>query len=553
MEKNLEIFIAMPRLFLGDPTKTVEEFSVLLKEANLPEDATLIYPADAILGDIGHLRLSPDLQEARDKAERDLSMVLPSKGGLSLFPHLEDEACLAYRDGVLLEEIPIKPISGLPAIAIAYGEKKEHSLIVAFNRTPDFLGKEELYMSRIDFPCLVVGNDGGESSGGGSFSGKIYSNIPSVPVGGRRIFAYNIPHKTESGLPSVSSPYVEFEKADIPPALPFLPHGGSYENIVLKDVEEAFSILASSLSRRLERIGTDKVVLGLSGGLDSTLTLFVALEALKNGSPAMEEGCRDLKQHIFLYSLPCFGTSKTTLRNVGLLSKATGIPVKEISIKESVLRHFQDIEHDPSITNSAFENAQARERTQVLMDIANDVGALMIGTGDMSELALGWTTFGGDHLSMYDTNAGATKTMVRYLCLGYAKMHPEFEEAVRSIIGTPVSPELLPTDKEGAIAQKTEEALGPYEVMDYFLYGFLSDVPLASIFEKACRTFADQYDAKALKRWLGVFVRRFVNQSFKRNCLCDGPQLVPFFLGGSGYRFPSDVDPSFLLRLVEAL
>lgn len=553
MGKNFVVYVAMPRLHLGEPQKTAEEFSALLKEVCFPDGSTLIYPADAILGDIGHLGLNPDFQEAGERAERALSLAMPCKDGLSIFPHLEDGVAIVYQNGKRVGETSIQGEAGMPAMIVNFGEKNEQALLVAFDQEPDYLGKEEVFLSRAELPFVVIGKDAGESSGKGSYSGQIYSNIPSVPMGSRRIRSVRITDHWKEDSSDVASPYSDFESEETPTALPFIPHGGTYKNIVLKDVADAFSILSDSLAKRLERIGSDKVVLGLSGGLDSALTLFVALEAFRKKKLSMGLGNGDLKDHVLLYSLPCFGTSRTTLGNISLLSKASGIPVNEISIKASVLQHFKDIGHDPSITNSAFENAQARERTQVLMDIANDIGALMVGTGDMSELALGWTTFGGDHLSMYDTNAGVPKTMVRYLCLGYAKLHPEFEEAVRSIIGTPVSPELLPTDKEGSIAQKTEESLGPYEVMDYFLYGFLSCVPIATIYEKACKTFANAYDSKELKRWLKLFIGRFVNQSFKRNCLCDGPKLVRFFLGGSGYRFPSDMNASFLLKVVEAL
>ena len=554
MQNHGTVYVAMPSLHLGEPLKTAEEFSAILKKCRFEDEDILIYPADAVLGDIGSLQYNQDLQDARNKAESLLSLAMPCNGGLSIFPHLEEGEWLGYRNGMLVSENPIQEVMGMPAIILTYGEKgDEQSIEVFFNQEPDYLCKKGHLLSRLGSLCIVVCNDSGESSGKGSYSGQVFSNLPSVSWGTRRIHSFIIAeHQSEEFSPTYF-PYTDFEREETPSVLPFIPNGGAYENIILKDVEDAFSILSNALARRLERIGSDKVVIGLSGGLDSTLALLVAIEAFKNAQLSNGLGNEDLKDHIFLYSLPCFGTSKTTLGNINLLSEASGIPVKEISIKESVLQHFKDIGHDPSITNSAFENAQARERTQVLMDLANDIGGLMVGTGDMSELALGWTTFGGDHLSMYDTNAGVPKTMVRYLCLGYAKLHPEFEKAVQSIIGTPVSPELLPTDKEGSIAQKTEEALGPYEVMDYFLYGFLSSAPIRMIYEKACKTFANQYDSEQLKRWFSLFIRRFVNQSFKRNCLCDGPVLLPFFLGGSGYRFPGDMDPSYLLRVVEAL
>jgi NAD+ synthase (glutamine-hydrolysing) len=242
--------------------------------------------------------------------------------------------------------------------------------------------------------------------------------------------------------------------------------------------------------------------------------------------------------------MPAFGTTDRTWRNAVAMSESFGCSLQEINIRESVLQHFKDIGHDPSVTDVTYENAQARERTQILMDLANELNGLVIGTGDLSELALGWCTYNGDQMSMYSVNAGIPKTLVRYL-VRYAAENL-YGEPLRSILldvcDTPVSPELLPTDENGEIAQKTEDKVGPYELHDFFIYYFLRyGFTREKIRYMAIQAFEDKYDEETIDKWLNTFMRRFCTQQFKRTAMPDGPKVVAVSLSPRGdWRMPSD-------------
>ena len=255
--------------------------------------------------------------------------------------------------------------------------------------------------------------------------------------------------------------------------------------------------------------------------------------------------------------MPCFGTTDRTYNNAVNFANSLGVTLKEVNIKAAVNQHFADIEHDPNVYDVTYENSQARERTQILMDVANKSGGLVIGTGDMSELALGWATYNGDHMSMYGVNASVPKTLVRHLVKWAAAT--EQDAATRAtlldIIDTPVSPELLPADKEGKIAQKTEDLVGPYELHDFFLYNFLrAGYGPAKILLLAEQAFDGSYDRAAILRWLTVFVRRFFTQQFKRSAMPDGPKVGSVTLSPRGdWRMPSDASAAAWLREVEEL
>ena len=255
--------------------------------------------------------------------------------------------------------------------------------------------------------------------------------------------------------------------------------------------------------------------------------------------------------------MPGFGTTDRTHTNALRLMESLGVGIREISIREACAVHFRDIGMDDADRSVAYENAQARERTQILMDLANRTGALVIGTGDLSELALGWATYNGDHMSMYGVNCGVPKTLVRHL-VRWGAAHPDYVVArgwLLDIVDTPISPELLPADEKGEIVQKTEDLVGPYELHDFFLYHFVRfGCRPAKLHFMACRAFAGKYDAKTVKKWLTVFLRRFFSQQFKRSALPDGPKVGSVSLSPRGdWRMPSDASPAMWIREAESL
>ena len=299
--------------------------------------------------------------------------------------------------------------------------------------------------------------------------------------------------------------------------------------------EEIFSIQVGGLAKRWKHTHAKTVVVGISGGLDSTLALLVCVKtADKLGF--------DRKQIIGI-TMPGFGTTDRTYSNAVNLMKSLGITMLEISIKDACIQHFKDINHDPKQHDVTYENTQARERTQILMDIANKHNGLVIGTGDLSESALGWATYNGDHMSMYAVNSGVPKTLVRYLVDWAAhKLDTHSEEILRDVLDTPVSPELLPADENGDIAQKTENIVGPYELHDFFLYYMVRfGFSPAKIFFLAKNAFADTYTDEVIEKWLKTFLRRFFAQQFKRSCIPDGPKVGSINLSPRGdWRMPSD-------------
>ena len=299
--------------------------------------------------------------------------------------------------------------------------------------------------------------------------------------------------------------------------------------------EEIFSIQVGGLAKRWKHTHAKTVVVGISGGLDSTLALLVCVKtADKLGF--------DRKQIIGI-TMPGFGTTDRTYSNAVNLMKSLGITMLEISIKDACIQHFKDINHDPKQHDVTYENTQARERTQILMDIANKHNGLVIGTGDLSESALGWATYNGDHMSMYAVNSGVPKTLVRYLVDWAAhKLDTHSEEILRDVLDTPVSPELLPADENGDIAQKTENIVGPYELHDFFLYYMVRfGFSPAKILFLAKNAFVDTYTEEVIEKWLKTFLRRFFAQQFKRSCIPDGPKVGSINLSPRGdWRMPSD-------------
>lgn len=293
------------------------------------------------------------------------------------------------------------------------------------------------------------------------------------------------------------------------------------------------------LKKRLEHTNCKHAVVGISGGLDSTLAVLVTARAFD---------LLDIpRENLICVTMPCFGTTDRTYQNAVSLIKELGATLKEVRIEKAVRQHFADIGHDENNHDVTYENSQARERTQILMDMANQYNGMVIGTGDMSELALGWATYNGDHMSMYAVNCSVPKTLVRYLVLYYAETtdNKKLSEVLMDVLDTPVSPELLPP-VDGVISQKTEDLVGPYELHDFFLYYMLRfGFPKAKLYRMAKLTFDGVYDDETIKKWLDKFYWRFFSQQFKRSCLPDGPKVGSVAVSPRGdLRMPSDASPT---------
>ena len=320
---------------------------------------------------------------------------------------------------------------------------------------------------------------------------------------------------------------------------PFIPEEDKME----ESCEEILNIQISGLAKRLYHLNATKAVVGISGGLDSTLALLVTVKSFdKLGLD---------RRGIIGITMPGFGTTDRTYNNALKLMKELGVTIHEISIAEAVKLHFRDIGHDINIHDTTYENSQARERTQILMDVANKENAIVVGTGDLSELALGWATYNGDHMSMYGVNAGVPKTLVRYLVTFIASKMAT--EVLLDIVDTPISPELIPADESGNIRQKTEDLVGPYELHDFFLYYFLRfGFRPAKIFLLAKKAFDGNYSDEVIKKWLQTFCRRFFSQQFKRSCMPDGPKVGSVSLSPRGdWRMPTDASAVLWLKDLE--
>ena len=335
---------------------------------------------------------------------------------------------------------------------------------------------------------------------------------------------------------------------------PFVPDGDAAE--IDRRAREVLSIQVTGLGSRLEHIGCQTAVIGISGGLDSTLALLVTALAFDQLGWS--------RDRILGITMPGLGTSGRTKGNAVDLMAALGVTAREISVVPAVEQHFRDIGHDPKVMDATYENAQARERTQILMDVANQENGIVIGTGDLSELALGWCTYNGDQMSMYGVNAGVPKTLVIHLVrwaaenrFGAAGGHTgrSVREILLDIVDTPISPELTPSDASGAIAQKTEDLVGPYELHDFFLYHFFRfGTSPAKLYFLARKAFADKYDEDTLKKWLRKFYWRFFSQQFKRSALPDGPKVGSVSLSPRGdWRMPSDAKSSLFLAELDTL
>ena len=359
-------------------------------------------------------------------------------------------------------------------------------------------------------------------------------------------------HKNTSFEPLTGFKTVTFEQKQITTEItrsiaknPFVPTDSSDIN---SRAEAILKIQSYGLKKRLDHTRSKTAVIGISGGLDSTLALLVTVRAMKLLNRPLSD--------ILAVTMPCFGTTSRTRSNSEKLCRLLGVSFKVVNITKAVNQHFADIAQDPQCLDVTYENSQARERTQVLMDIANKTGGMVIGTGDLSELALGWATYNGDHMSMYAVNSSVPKTLVRYIIRHEAEnAEPALKEVLLDILDTPVSPELLPADEKGEISQKTEDLVGPYELHDFFLYHILRNGESPKkIYRLALIAFNGDYDKETIKHWLTVFIRRFFSQQFKRSCLPDGPKVGSVTLSPRGdWRMPSDASAESWLKELENL
>lgn len=364
----------------------------------------------------------------------------------------------------------------------------------------------------------------------------------------RRMTTFNVTPPEEAGYEVIYFTFSDITETKLTrkyEKTPFVPNDINDRN---RRCDEILSIQAMGLKKRLVHTGCKSAVIGISGGLDSTLALLVTAKAFDMAGLD--------RSGIQAITMPCFGTTDRTYQNACTLTQKLGATLKEVPIHEAVNLHFRDIGHDKDVHDVTYENSQARQRTLILMNIANQSNGMVIGTGDMSELALGWATYNGDHMSMYGVNCSVPKTLVRYLVLYYAETttDKELKEVLMDILDTPVSPELLPP-KDGKISQKTEDLVGPYELHDFFLYYMMRfGYTPSKIYRLAKYTFADEYDDETIYKWLRKFYWRFFSQQFKRSCLPDGPKVGSVALSPRGdWRMPSDAAVSIWMKELDNL
>jgi NAD+ synthase (glutamine-hydrolysing) len=393
------------------------------------------------------------------------------------------------------------------------------------SETERFVPEEQIISADIDSQKLL--NDRIKTT---SFmENNPFQNLPRF-----RFIDFTLPYKDIKTLKRKIFPF------------PFVP---SNPEIRDERCREIFSIQTTGLAKRLQHVGADKAVLGISGGLDSTLALLVTVKTIDQLNLD--------RKNILGVTMPGFGTSKDTYQNALILMKALGVSSKEIDIRSSCKSHFKDIGHDEDDHDTVYENTQARMRTMILMDLANKIGGIEIGTGDLSELALGWCTYSGDHMAMYGVNAGVPKTLVRYLVRWVADnvVEEDTRQVLEKIVGTPISPELLPPKSGGKISQKTEDIIGPYELHDFFLYHLIRyGASPSKILFLAEHAFQKRYSRDAIIKWLTVFIQRFFHHQFKRSCLPDGPKVGTISLSPRGdWRMPSDAEASTWLDEIKEI
>lgn len=563
-EKIIRAAAAAPKLRVADTKQNAREITSLMRRAAEEGAEIVVFPALCVTGaTCGDLFMQRALRIAakesladiiNETAELDITAVIgaPEEDGDALY-----NAAFVIRRGKLLHtarktelsarerrwfSVPESPSGSFELdgvrCAVTFGAQTRDTdaqLVLSPDASPAYAGSADAMREKIcrrnAGRAVIFANAGeGESTTDGVFTGQKLIISGGVQAEARlesELLCADI------ALPNAPS---RTEKTDAPKAETILKNPWLPEKTELwgKYLDEMMLLQCLGLKKRAEHTGIKKFIVGISGGLDSTLAVLISCRTLSMlGLPA---------RNLVAVTMPCFGTTERTKSNAEKMAERLGAELRIIDIGDSVKRHFEDIGHDFSDHGAAFENAQARERTQVLMDMANDLGALVIGTGDMSELALGWATYNGDHMSMYGVNAGVPKTLCRAAVRRYADTcgDDELKAILYDVIETPVSPELLPTDN-GRLVQKTEDTVGPYELHDFFMWHFLDGDAPEDIYKNAVGVFEDEYDAETVKKWLSTFIRRFFTQQFKRSCLPDGPQVLEKSLSPrGGLSMPSD-------------
>ncbi len=552
MKKHIKVAALSPRISLADCDRNAELAAEALRRASALGAELAVFPELYLSGaTCGDLLKNEALQSSVPSSIQKFLRLTEDLPIISFigYPDGETSSVLISSSGKIItpDALELEGVKLAAVIGDDFENATDADIILSLAATPEIIGRAESIRHKLcaksaELGCAIVrANAGlGESTTDHVFSGH------SLIVSGGEIIAEKTPFG-DPELPLVAeieigkeSKYIENIKKEcgLDP-LPFIPKKES-------ELDIALEIQAHALARRIGCTYSKKLVLGISGGLDSTLALLVAVRAAEiSGLHAAD---------VIGITMPCFGTTKRTRSNAELLCNELGVDFRCINIAASVKQHLSDIGHSGDPVGVAFENSQARERTQILMDLANMVGGLVVGTGDLSELALGWATYNGDHMSMYSVNSDIPKTLVRKIVERYAKTsaNEKLSLVLRDILDTPVSPELLPA-KDGEIAQKTEELLGPYEVHDFLLYHMLkhgySPKTLYSMLNEA---YGDQFSPSELKAWLTTFTRRFITQQFKRSCSPDGPKVCEVGLSPrGGWSAPSDASPAVWLREIE--
>ena len=548
MSKNgvLTVAAVTPRVWLADPVKNAEEIISLACEAAAVGADIIVFPEMSVTGSTcGDLFKQSILLDAAQKAAESVAKALPSldatvviglpvpsEGGFSSGAAIikrgrfvgSDSRFLLVTGDRIPEDLPegtslVLHLAAVPEMVTSHAVRK---------RTLAGL----TYRTGAAYVYCAAGY--GESTGDAVYAG------PSLIYQKGRLLAENGRFKTESGIIYAAlDPLAEAEEPSPAPEVqmpnphPFVP---ADPDVLALRCEEILSIQVNGLRTRLEHVGCKTAVLGISGGLDSTLALLV--------TAATFDSLGYDRKGIIAVTMPGFGTSKRTHSNASDLMAALGVDAREIPIGAAVSQHFSDIGHDPDNHNVTFENAQARERTQILMDIANDTDGLVVGTGDLSEIALGWCTYNGDHMANYSVNADVPKTLMQAMVRWAAvNRFPEARKTLLDIVDTPISPELTPVDEHGNIKQKTEDIVGPYELHDFFLYHLVRHARRPrEIRSLAVEAFAGKYDEATVDRWLRKFLWRFFSQQFKRSCSPEGPRVGSVCLSPRGaWVAPSDI------------
>ena len=546
MKKHIRIGCAVPSVAVADPGENARSICGYIARAAEEACDLLVFPEMAVTGcSCGDLFFQQLLQTGTEEALKTIQACAAAHPAVTVvvgFPLWEAgalySAASVLRGAETIKTVKVPRPDGGVTLALSVGQT---DVTVRIAGEPELAGSRDLRRRKameaskegVFVYCSAGWN---ESVSDGVYcghsliakNGMILGENPRLADGG-----YLLTATTDAAALPVTP------KA--PKVMETQPFYTGYE-------EDILSIQAAGLARRLGLLKA-KAVIGVSGGLDSTLALLVAVEAMTRlGRPASD---------VIAITMPGFGTTDRTYDNAVKLMELLGVTVREIPIRDAVMGHFGDIGHDPAVHDLTYENAQARERTQILMDYAGKHGGIVVGTGDLSELALGWCTYNGDHMSMYAVNASIPKTLIPEIIRQAAKKEPYTRAAavLEDVIRTPISPELLPPDEAGSISQQTEDLVGPYLLHDFFLYHTLHQGSAPDqLYATACRVFDGMFEARTVKKWLGVFYRRFFTQQFKRSCMPEGVKALDVSLSPRyGWRMPGDACAKLWLNEVEKL